>query len=123
MANEQNLKKFTSDQNREEAVKNGRKGGKASGRAKRAKKNLREALQTLLESKVQTDDGTITGTEAMALKAFRSAISGDWKAWELVRDTSGQKPIDKVATAEVDPDILAEIDRIVSDDGNTETDD
>lgn len=112
MANEQNLipnDQRTPSQRRE----NARKAGKASGRARKKKKELREALRTLLESKVQTDDGILTGTEAMALKAFRSAISGDWKAWELVRDTSGQKPIDKVATAEVDPDVLAEIDRIV----------
>ena len=113
MGGESNLKKFTSDQSREKAVENGRKGGKASGRAKRTKKNLREALKALLEAKIKTDDGTLTGTEAIALKAFQGALNGDWKAWELVRDTSGQKPIDKVATAEVDPDVLAEIDRIV----------
>lgn len=113
MGRENNLKNFTSEQSRDEAARNGRKGGKASGRARKAKKNLREALKTLLEEKIQTDDGTITGTEAMALKAFQGALNGDWKAWELVRDSSGQKPIDKIATAEVDPDVLAEIDRIV----------
>jgi hypothetical protein len=122
MANEHNL--IPNDQRTPSQRRaNASKAGKASGRARKKKKELREALRTLLESKVQTDDGTITGTEAMALKAFQGALNGDWKAWELVRDTSGQKPIDKVATAEVDPDILAEIDRIVSDDGNTETDD
>lgn len=122
MANEQNL--IPNDQRTPSQRRaNASKAGKASGRARKKKKELREALRTLLESKVQTDDGTITGTEAMALKAFQGALNGDWKAWELVRDTSGQKPIDKVVTAEVDPDILAEIDRIVSDDGNTETDD
>lgn len=122
MANEHNL--IPNDQRTPSQRRaNASKAGKASGRARKKKKELREALRTLLESKLQTDDGILTGTEAMALKAFRSAISGDWKAWELVRDTSGQKPVDKVMTAEVDPDILAEIDRIVSDDGNTETDD
>lgn len=37
-----NLKPFTSDQSREKAVKNGRKGGIASGKAKRKRKALAE---------------------------------------------------------------------------------
>lgn len=42
MANEQNLKPFTSEQSHEEAVKNGRKGGIESGKAKRKQKTLAE---------------------------------------------------------------------------------
>ncbi len=38
MANEENLKKFTSEQSREEAVKNGKNGGIQSGKARRRKK-------------------------------------------------------------------------------------
>lgn len=52
MANEQNLKPFTSDQNREEAAKAGRKGGKASGAARRAAKTYREAAKILLAEKM-----------------------------------------------------------------------
>lgn len=48
MANEQNLTPFTSNQNREEAVRNGAKGGKASGQARRAKKTMREYAELLL---------------------------------------------------------------------------
>ena len=44
MANEKNLNPFTSDQSREEAKKNGRKGGIASGKAKRKKKTLQKAM-------------------------------------------------------------------------------
>ncbi len=44
MANEENLKPFTSDQSHEEAVKNGRKGGIKSGESKREKKEFRELL-------------------------------------------------------------------------------
>ena len=39
MANEQNLKPFTSEQSREEAVKNGSKGGTKSGQVRAEKKN------------------------------------------------------------------------------------
>ena len=48
MANEQNLTPFTSNQSREEAVRNGAKGGKASGEARRAKKTMREYAELLL---------------------------------------------------------------------------
>lgn len=97
MANNENLRPFTSEQSHEEAVENGRKGGVASGEAKRAKKSLREAMQILMDADLTGKDGkTMTGTEAMAAKAFQAALKGDWKAWELCRDTAGQKPVDKV---------------------------
>lgn len=44
-----NLKPFTSEQSREEAAKNGRKGGIASGIAKRQKKTLAAMAQTFAE--------------------------------------------------------------------------
>lgn len=93
MANEQNLRVPTSSEARE----NGKKGGIASGEARRAKKSLREAMQILMDADLTGKDGkTMTGTEAMAAKAFQAALKGDWKAWELVRDTAGQKPVDRV---------------------------
>lgn len=81
----------------EQAVENGRKGGIASGESRQAKKSLREAMQILMDADFTDKNGkTMTGTEAMAAKAFRAALKGDWKAWELVRDTAGQKPVDLV---------------------------
>lgn len=49
MANEQNLVNFTSDQSREEAARNGRKGGIASGKARRAKKRAEETFIAMLK--------------------------------------------------------------------------
>ena len=96
MANEKNLIPFderTKNEQREIA----RQGGIASGEARRAKKSLREAMQVLMDADLTGKDGkTMTGTEAMAAKAFQAALKGDWKAWELVRDSAGQKPVDKV---------------------------
>ena len=110
MANEKNLRVPTSSEARE----NGKKGGIASGEARRAKKSLREAMQILMDADLTGKDGkTMTGTEAMAAKAFQAALKGDWKAWELVRDTAGQKPVEKVMIAEVDPDVVAEVERMV----------
>lgn len=103
MANEQNLKPFTSDQNREEAVKNGKKGGKASGEARRAKRDLRLALEMLLEKNFKDKNGNdITGTEAITAKLFEQAMKGNVKAFETLRDTVGQKPIEKVQQLQTD---------------------
>lgn len=72
-------------------------GGKASGEARRRKRDLRLALEALLERDIQASDGTIlTGTEAIAVKQFEKALQGDTKAFEVVRDTVGQKPSEKV---------------------------
>ena len=50
MANVENLTPFTSEQSREEAVKNGQKGGIASGESRRNKKAMREILAEILDS-------------------------------------------------------------------------
>ena len=111
MANEQNLRVPTSS----EARRNGKKGGIASGEARRAKKSLREAMQILMEADLTGKDGkTMTGTEAMAAKAFQAALKGDWKAWELVRDTAGQKPVDRIMVADVEPSVIAEVEAMVN---------
>lgn len=52
MANEENLIPFTSEQSREEAKKNGRKGGIASGKAKRRKKAVREVIEMIASQQV-----------------------------------------------------------------------
>ena len=97
MANVENLKPFTSEQSRAEAVKNGKKGGIASGEARRRKKLLRECLEILLEKEMTDKNGeTMTGAEALSAKLFKEAIKGNVKAFEVLRDTAGQKPVEKV---------------------------
>ena len=111
MANEQNLRVPTSS----EARRNGKKGGIASGEARRAKKSLREAMQVLMDADLTGKDGkTMTGTEAMAARAFQAALKGDWKAWELVRDTAGQKPVERVMVADVEASVIAEVEAMVN---------
>lgn len=112
MANEQNLKPART---KSEARENGKKGGKKSGESRRRKKLIKECLEVLLEREIETDDGEMTGAEAMAVKAFRMALDGDLSAWTLVRDTVGQKPVDKVMVSEVDPDVLSEVEKMVTD--------
>ena len=120
MANVNNLRPFGPNDGRtdEERRLICQKGGRASGKSKRRKKMLRECFEALLDIEMEDDcdEGEkqkYTGVELMAKKAFEAALAGDWKAWQLVRDTCGQKPSEKAVVSEIDPAIIAEIERIV----------
>lgn len=87
MANEQNLvqnRKTTPTERRNNAIK----AGKASGEARRRRKTLKEELLLLLSQ------GEIQ--ESMTLALIEKAKGGDTKAFEVIRDTIGEKPVDKV---------------------------
>lgn len=112
MANKQNLKKLSTEKAREI----GAKGGRASGAAKRRKKELKECLEILLEKEITAKDGTVmTGAEAISAKLFQKALKGDIKAFEVVRDSSGQKPAEKVQLAEVDQSTVSKVEKIFND--------
>ena len=91
------------------------KGGKASGEARRNKKILRECLEILLEKEITDKNGkTASGAEALAAKLFQQALQGNSKAFEVVRDTAGQKPAEKVVVSNIDPDVISEVERMVN---------
>lgn len=97
MANNENLKPFNSNQSREEARKNGRKGGKKSGEVRRQKKTMREMLDYLLEKELTNKNGEkATTLEAMMTAMIKQGLNGNVKAVEFIRDTTGQKPTEKV---------------------------
>lgn len=113
MANEQNL----IPQAHKLTVEEASKGGKKSAEARRAKKDLRLALEMLLEKDfVDKNGNTTTGTEAVAAKLFEQAIKGNVKAFETLRDTVGQKPVDKIMVAEVEQDIIDEVEQAILED-------
>ena len=115
MANEQNLRPSEYKLSQEEA----KRGGIASGEARRRKRDLRQALEALLEKEYPQKDkagnqiAILTGTEAIAAKLFEQATKGNIRAFEVLRDTVGQKPIEKVMISEVDQDVIDEVERIV----------
>lgn len=115
--NDQNLKP-NSERSPSEVRANGAKGGRASGAARRRKKDLAQALQILLDKKYTDQNGKkITGTEAISAKLFQKALNGDIRAFETLRDTVGQKPVEKVMVAQVNQDIIDEVERMVLEDG------
>lgn len=122
MANEQNLRPGEYKLTLEEQ----KKGGIASGKARREKADLRRQAQLWLESDVTTDKHgqLMSGAQLMMAVAAREAAKGNPKFWELIRDTAGFKPVDKVMVADVDPAVIDDIERIVNEtegaDGNSE---
>ena len=122
MGREENLIPFTSDQSREEDKKNGRKGGIASGEKKRADKQLKTIATLILNSTVKDkenfeylkkeidniEEEQVTRGALLLSKIFMKANSKNAsfndlvKALEVLRDTSGQKPIEKQEVTNVD---------------------
>ena len=99
MANEQNLRPCEYKLSQEEA----KKGGINSGKARRQKRDLRKALEMLLEKDCVNDRGeTVTGTEAITAKLFEQALEGNVKAFETIRSTVGQDPVQKVEQVNID---------------------
>ena len=87
MANENNLKplnKRTKSEQREIA----KKGGIKSGEIRRKRKTLREELITLLE----TEDYN----KKISLAMIKEAESGNTKAFEVIRDSIGEKVKDSL---------------------------
>ena len=81
----------TSKRSKQEAKELGRKGGIKSGEVRREKKLLKDILQTILELK--DESGTDNQTK-INIALTKRALAGDVKAFEVIRDTLGQKPKD-----------------------------
>jgi hypothetical protein len=113
MANEQNLRpgeyKFT-DEDREKAKRSRQENLKKTA-------ELRAHAAAWLEAEVGKDKhgNSLTGAEAMIQLAAKEALKGNAKFWELLRDTAGQKPVEKVMIADVDQSVIDEVEAMVND--------
>lgn len=103
MANEKNLKPFSSDQSREEAAKNGKKGGIASGESKRRKKALKKTIETVLNLDVDpktrvileqlgVDPNDQSVQTAIVVGQAMKAMRGDTKAADFIAKYMGGDP-------------------------------
>lgn len=99
MANEQNLKPVRS---KTEARALGRAGGVASGKARAEKKRLGELLRILLDQ--QTENGK-TNAEEVTAELVRQAKKGNVKAFEVLRDTIGEKPAEEITLNNIEIEI------------------
>lgn len=98
MKNTKNLKPVRT---KEEARRRGKNGGIKSGEVRRKRRTLKEELLLLLSDK--------DTQEKISLAIIEQAKIGNIKAYETIRDTIGEKPIDKVET-DIDFNIRVELD-------------
>lgn len=77
--------------------------------------DLRRLCQLWMEEEVATgkDGEKITGGQMMVRVAVKEVAKGNPRFWELLRDTAGFKPVDKVMVADVDPSVIAEVEQMV----------
>lgn len=107
MARKKNLISL-GDRPEEERKKIARKAGIASGKARREKRDMRETALAILDLPIIEGDvveitslakvkgKNVTVQEAIVLAQVMKAMRGDTAAAAFCRDTSGQKPVDKV---------------------------
>ena len=78
---------FTSDQDKEKAKINGRKGGIASGEAKRRKATMKKTLEMLLEEK---NNKGVTYRELSTLGLIRGAVNGKAENYKAIVQLLGE---------------------------------
>ena len=89
MANEQNLIPMN-ERTKSEQRAIATAGGKASGESRRKRKTLKEELLLMLE------DEEVQKSVTTAL--IKQAQKGNVKAYEMIRDTIEEKPVERVET-------------------------
>lgn len=97
-----------SERTPEERRRNASKAGKASAEARRGKKNLQQLLNTMLSSPATPEmvamaqslgiDAKDADTlyDALNVAIIKRALSGDGYAYQLIRDSAGDRPTEKV---------------------------
>lgn len=114
MANEQNLRpseyKFT-DEDR-------RKATKVRQENLKRRKTFSEIFDAWLTGDHKDKNGNeMNGAEALAQAVLAKAVKGDLKAFELIRDTVGEKPVEKVAKVEIPQEIRDKVESAVKEYG------
>lgn len=114
MANEENLRPMEYKFTHEDAVK----GGKASVEARRKRKAMREAFEELLAREYTDASGKkVDGTTLLCMRQFRNAMDGDLRAFVEIRDTVGERPIQKVEMAEIPAEAYEAVERMLAMEG------
>lgn len=107
MANEKNLKPFNT-LTKEEQREITSKGGKASAKKRKQNKTFKEIINKFLDGQVSDErlkqqmiefgfaDKDVSNKSCTVFALWKEAIKGNTKAFELMRDTIGEKPIEQI---------------------------
>ena len=119
MSNEQNLKPINSVEMAREYQKKSVESRKRN-QTDAKKRAFRELIESMLsESGGGLNGKPVTRKEMVTAKAIKILLDNEttnmefFKAFEIIRDTIGEKPIEKIMTAEVDQDIIDEVEKAV----------
>lgn len=104
MANTKNLKS-NSERTPKERKELARKAGKVSGKKRRERKALKELLEIALT--LPNEETGETNQLAITSALIKQAIKGNVLAYTTIRDTIGEKPIDKKELTGKDGEPLA----------------
>lgn len=106
---------------KEQLAEYGRRGGRTKAENYKTRRGICETMKILLEmslstGKVNTVDeirafGKLKGKnvivrDAICIRLVQKALTGDLKAIEMVRDTVGEKPTDKLDITDLTPTVL-----------------
>ena len=76
------------------------KAGKKSVEIRRARKTLREELQILLSEQRPGKDGKEVQVQtAISTALIKAALNGNVRAFETIRDTIGEKPMENITVS------------------------
>ena len=103
MAKEDNLIPFTSEQSREEAKINGKKGGIRSGEVRREKATFKKTLEMLLDEKNSKGK---TYRELITLGQIKSAIDGKAENFKAILALMGEMEEQQAETPTVNINIV-----------------
>lgn len=86
----------------------GAEAGKISGEKRMMRKTFRDQFASELEAMISQRDkdgnviGEITVKDAITKQMVQKALKGNTRAFELIRDTIGEKPVETVQIVEPD---------------------
>lgn len=94
---------------------------KKAAAAKLQRKSFREQFQAELDAIINQKDkdgnviSTITVKDAITKQMVQKALKGNTRAFELIRDTIGEKPSETIVVTDVDPDVVKQVEMMVND--------
>lgn len=122
MANNENLRPIKKGElSSEEAKRRGSRGGINSGKARRQKKLLKELMMEfgaleLPQGELRTSmaglgvaDEELTNDMAMVIGQYQAATKGNPSAATFIRDTKGEKPVEKTESTLIAPKPLVDL--------------
>ena len=92
-----------------------RAGGRASVEARRKRKAFAEIFEQFLNQDYSDKKGNkMSGAEALAMQVVKKGMKGDLEAFRLIRDTVGEKPVEKIAAIDIPDDVRSKVESLVS---------